>query len=188
MKLSLPFRMIFVMVLITAASGFVLSGVWSVSVDKIRFNEKLMVEEALTDMNPTKARYEIVSLAEGVEVFKCFDAADVHLSYFFLASGNGFQDKIKLAVTMDPQLERMLGMRVLEQKDTPGLGAKITEPVFTDKFTGLATQVGAPLTCIKVPADKIKGEVQAITGATISSKAVLIIINEKLSQLRKAGL
>lgn len=60
------------------------------------------------------------------------------------------------------------GLKVLSHSETPGLGAKSTEPAFYEQFTG---KTSAPLTVIKsgTPGDS---DIQAITSATITSTAV----------------
>ena len=69
-------------------------------------------------------------------------------------------------------LFRSLGMKVLGHKETPGLGDKIEQPPFTDQFLDART----PLRSVKAtPAQP--GEIQTVTGATISSRTVVTIIN-----------
>lgn len=65
------------------------------------------------------------------------------------------------------------GMKVLSHSETPGLGAKSTDPSFSDQFKGKK----APLTVIKsgTPGES---DIQAITSSTITSKAVTSGVNE----------
>jgi len=85
-------------------------------------------------------------------------------------------------IGLDCDLKKITGMRVLEQVETPGLGTKVTEESFTNQFIGLVTE--PIIKCIKGAKATNTNEVEAITGATISSKAVLRIINDGLSELR----
>jgi electron transport complex protein RnfG len=71
-------------------------------------------------------------------------------------------------------------MIVLEQLETPGLGAEIDGEKFVSQFRGLATR--PPISYVKGKAPEKDNEVQAITGATISSKAVVDIINKTIKQ------
>ncbi|MFC1485066.1 FMN-binding protein [bacterium] len=182
-KLSL--KMIFVMVVITSISGLVLSGVWSISVKKIRKNETIKIEQALYEINPNAESFEIVKKNEQ-EIYKCLDADGNLIAYFFLAQGNGFQAPIKIAASTNPSWTQILGIRILEQSETPGLGAKITEQSFFEKFSALSLAKSS-IKCIKEKADKSKSEIRAITAATISSKAVVKIINKKIKELKQAG-
>lgn len=96
----------------------------------------------------------------------------------------GFQDVIRLLFGYHPGSGEVLGMTVLESKETPGLGDKIEkDSAFVRAFRGVA----APLTGVKP--DRATGaeqEVVMITGATISSWAVIDIINHRLGALGPA--
>jgi len=98
------------------------------------------------------------------------------------AAKPGFQDKVSLIFGFDPASGTLRGMRVLENKETPGLGDRIEkDPAFAQGFTGRT----APIVGIK--GGKGTGgpaEVDMITGATISSRTVIAAINEALARVR----
>ena len=75
-------------------------------------------------------------------------------------------------------------MKVLESKETPGLGDKIEkDSTFVEAFEG----VGAPIVGVKKGRESgAHEEVVMITGATISSRAVIDIINHRVDALRGA--
>ena len=90
---------------------------------------------------------------------------------------------IRLIFGYDPGSGEVLGMKVLESKETPGLGDKIEkDSSFVAEFAG----VEAPLVGVK-PGNAAGGEdeVVMITGATISSRAIIDIINHRLEGLRE---
>jgi electron transport complex protein RnfG len=95
----------------------------------------------------------------------------------------GFQDVVQLIFGYDPQTATLLGMKVLESKETPGLGDKIfKDQSFVDQFFAGPRP---PLVAVKAGAGKGRpNEIDAITGATISSKAVIDIINHALQEWR----
>ena len=112
------------------------------------------------------------------------------LGYALPYEGNGFQGKIRLMVGVTNDLGKVVGLRVLEQVETPGLGTKIvTDPSdkanpewFPGQFNGVIT---SPLiTVVKNAKPSKDSEIMAITGATISSKAVVDIINSGIKELR----
>jgi electron transport complex protein RnfG len=91
----------------------------------------------------------------------------------------GYQDVISLIFGYDPGSGEVLGMRVLESKETPGLGDKIfKDSSFVAEFRG----VEAPVEGVKDGGDEAD-EVDMITGATISSEAVIDIINMRVDAL-----
>jgi electron transport complex protein RnfG len=96
------------------------------------------------------------------------------------AAAAGFQDVISLIYGFDPTSGSLTGMKILSSKETPGLGDKIEKDhAFVAQFDAVAT----PLVAVKRTTGA-PGEIDAITGATISSRAVVRIINESLARLR----
>lgn len=84
-------------------------------------------------------------------------------------TGYGGNIELLVGLGIDGQLERLL---VLSQTETPGLGANIT----TDKFIAQPALYGSKNQNFKLTKDG--GKVQAVTGATISSRAVLNGVNQ----------
>lgn len=97
-------------------------------------------------------------------------------------SGQGYADKIELLIGVDAAAQTITGLFVLGQKETPGLGSKISEPAWRGQFVGKRT--GQSLEAIKTKASK-PNEIIAITGATISSRSVCDIVNQSLGDLRQ---
>lgn len=94
---------------------------------------------------------------------------------------SGFQDVIMVIFGYDPFNGLLSGMKILDSKETPGLGDKIFKDMdFVNQFfAGPAT----PLLGVKQGAGKGQpNEIDMITGATISSKAVIGIINHALEE------
>ena len=113
------------------------------------------------------------------------------------AQGQGFQDVIKVIYGYAPDSEQVVGMRVLESKETPGLGDKIgLDPAFLANFQDLDVRLDGDgkklrqtLKVVKQGTRAEKWEIDAITGATISSKAIGRMMNEstatRLPQVRR---
>jgi electron transport complex protein RnfG len=93
---------------------------------------------------------------------------------------SGFQDIVLVIYGFEPETGVVLGMKVLESKETPGLGDKIfKDQDFVDQFFA---RPQTPLIAIKAGSGKGRpGEIDAITGATISSKVVVSIINNGIA-------
>jgi electron transport complex protein RnfG len=76
------------------------------------------------------------------------------------------------------------GMKILSQAETPGLGAKITEVKYGDKWPWFQHQfIGKKGDNLQV--DKDGGEIKSVTGATISSRAVTKAVREGVLKLEK---
>jgi len=97
------------------------------------------------------------------------------------AKGQGYADKIELLLGVDPSLKTITGLFVLDQKETPGLGNKIIFEDWRSQFLNKKTDT--PLSVTKEGATKAH-EIDSITGATISSRAVCSIINSTVKDLR----
>jgi len=101
------------------------------------------------------------------------------------ASGQGFADIVKVLYGYDPVCQCIVGFKVLATKETPGLGDKIeTDPAFVANFEALDVSLSADGTTLANPVVFAKPgqktnpwEVEGITGATITSKAVQNLIN-----------
>lgn len=114
----------------------------------------------------------------------------------FQAIGNGFQSKLKILVGMDLEMKNILSIKILEQMETPGLGTKIeTDPSdkenpgwFYKQFAGIQLS-SKEITYVKnepvKDENKAGAQIVAITGATISSVAVVDIINDAIAKNRK---
>jgi electron transport complex protein RnfG len=96
-------------------------------------------------------------------------------------AGQGYADKIEMLIGLDPMIEKITGIFVLDQKETPGLGNKIVTNEWRSQF--LAKSTAQPLATVKGKASA-GNEIDAITGATISSKAVTDIVNAAVHNLR----
>jgi Na+-translocating ferredoxin:NAD+ oxidoreductase subunit G len=120
-------------------------------------------------------------------IFAGYDAAGHTVGYAVVAAAAGFADVITLIYGYDPTTDRVLAMKVLDNKETPGLGDRIVkDSSFVNSFRGKS----APLHGAKKGSSKgSKNDVDLITGATISSRTVVAIINrsiERVSPLLKA--
>ena len=97
------------------------------------------------------------------------------------ASGQGYADKIELLFGLDPAAEKFTGLFILGQKETPGLGNKIIEKQWRGQFIKKSTD--RRLTVVK-GVSKASHEIDAITGATISSRSVTNIINNSVADIK----
>jgi electron transport complex protein RnfG len=118
------------------------------------------------------------------KVYLGYDDAGDAVGFAVTGGEPGFQDVIQLIFGYDAGQGRLLGMKVLESKETPGLGDKIIKDAdFVGEFQGVA----APIVGVKQGAGSgADNEVDMITGATISSRTVIGIINHRLDALGSA--
>jgi len=175
-------QMLLVLTIIGIVSGGLLSEVSNWAKPKIAHHRKVETEKAIFKVQPEAKSYEDMS-AGGYELYKVFNEKKDFIGYALPYEGNGFQGKIRLMVGIDNKLESMKGLEVLEQVETPGLGTKVTESDFTKQFIEL--KAVPKIEWVKGAEPDQPNEIQAITGATISSKSVVEIINAGIDKLRK---
>ncbi|MBN1124822.1 MAG: FMN-binding protein [Sedimentisphaerales bacterium] len=125
-----------------------------------------------------------------VQVKKALDADDKLVGWAFTVEGSGFADKIRLVLAVDTKFKKLKGYDVLFSNETPGFGDKIKKDFFKNQFHGAPVK---EYTLTKIGDDKaIDDQIVAISGATVSSEAVVKTINTYLIQvqegLRKQGL
>ncbi len=109
-------------------------------------------------------------------IYGGYGAGGEFLGYAIPGEAPGYQDIIKLLHGFDPARRRVIGMEVLESRETPGLGDRIyKDPDFVGTFRDLAIEPEIELVTDGADADN---QVDGITGATISSRAVVRIINQ----------
>ncbi|MBR9989865.1 MAG: FMN-binding protein [Gemmatimonadetes bacterium] len=115
-------------------------------------------------------------------VWAGYDGNGRLIGYALMAGEPGFQDVIRIMFGYDLAADRVLGMRVLESKETPGLGDLIEkDSVWVAQFDA----AGVPLIQTKPGGGTgDPREVETITGATISSRVVIGTINRRIEQMR----
>ena len=116
------------------------------------------------------------------EIKKARDKDGNIVGWAFIAEGAGFQDKIRLVVALDKEFDEMEGFGVLFSNETPGFGDKMKEDKFRDQFVGAPAE---DFTLLKTgDRGKIDCEIIAITGATVTSDAVVDILDNYIEQVR----
>jgi len=101
---------------------------------------------------------------------------------FAIAGGEpGYQDIISAIYGFDAGQEMVIGFKVLDSKETPGLGDKIFKDAdFQTNFSAL--KVSPEIEAVKKGEKKTENQVEAISGATISSKAIVRLLNNSMAQ------
>jgi Na+-translocating ferredoxin:NAD+ oxidoreductase RnfG subunit len=95
----------------------------------------------------------------------------------FIASGTGYVGNIKILVVIDNVERKTLGVRILEQGDTPLYADPIQESWFTDRFKGL--ELLEYLKLVVLDPQK-PTEIVQVTGASVSSQAVVNNVNSAI--------
>jgi len=191
--MSLSSRMVIVLTSVGIISGGFLASVGHLTKERIALNKQIQIEGAITAVVPGTINSQKLYEEKGFIIYGGKDSKGGLLGYAIYTSGTGFQDKIELMYGTNPSLTMINCLTILEQKETPGLGAKITDKKSflrywenRDSSGSLRLHKPAALS----PEELSQTEVNTITGATISSDKVLQIVNlslDKLRNLKKEG-
>lgn len=174
-------HMILTLTLVGVLSSGALVGVYNYTSPRIEANKKKALEEAIFQVLPEAADFESIS-RDKMEIYRGIDSSGKTVGYAFVGEGPGYQGTIRVMIGVDPDIRRTLGIQILESVETPGLGQKITTLSFRRQFENL--DVRSPVQLVKKEVTG-EGQVQAITGATISSQAVVDIVNSTTARVRK---
>lgn len=171
-------KMIIVLTGVMVLSGLVLAGTFASLTDRIEANRIAALYASLERILPgTDPVYEELDV-EGPTIYRATDAGDI-TGYAVRVQTQGYGGTITMLVGVSPDLETIRGVEFVEQVETPGLGGRITEPEFRRQFADL--DADEPITYVlNVEPDREENEVQAISGATITSRAVVRGINATL--------
>ncbi len=178
------------MLLLTVVFIAIVSGIYLATREKVVRNEQLYLKRAVLSAagltvpkNPAdqealyNSRIREVLDKQGTLRYYTVSANGTTTGYVFPAAGPGLWGEIDAVVGFDASLSRLTGVDFTKQNETPGLGARISEDWFKNQFKGKT----GPFT--RVPeGTKSTSPTQfdAITGATITSRAVQQILNKTI--------
>lgn len=161
--------------------ALLLAGTQTTLQGRINENKTKALNEAIANVVPNVASADELDI-EGNKVFKCLGADKQIVGWAIQAAGTGFVDKITLVVGLSADAATITGLKVIDNVETPGLGNKIASTAWPDQYKQLdATRA---VEVIKGTADKSNNEIQAITGATWSSRYVTDIVNDVANRVR----
>jgi len=174
-------RFIATLMLVCAAAALVLGITHSVTKPLIASQEAKETKRALESVVPGADEYKHKALMDN-EYYEAYKA-DKPVGYVLHAKGRGYAGSILMLIGIDTD-GRITGLEILSQNETPGLGAKCievkrgqTEPWFLKQFIG------------KDASSLSLKNIEAITGATITSDAIIKAAKEEvgrfLSSIRK---
>ena len=196
------FRMIRTLGVIAMLSGLLVVLVFQYTKPIIAENQRIAIEKAVFRVVPGASKRVDVVLgesgvtapgegAEGEKVYLAFDDAG-ELKGVALASGaQGYQDIVKLLYGYDPECACIRGIKILKMTETPGLGDKIAfDPVFLQNFEALDASLNETgdalahaIVAVKSGKKQNAWEVDAISGATISSVAVAKALDRSMQRM-----
>ncbi len=153
---------------------------------RIRHNQEIIMRESVAQLLPGIQKQIIYGIepsgnltilpglqGEGPRLFAGYDGSGRFLGVVIETSDRGYADVITAMYAYDPDRKIVTGFKVVDMKETPGLGSRITtDPEFNANFKALDASEQHPIATVKHGSKKNPWEIDAISGATISSRAV----------------
>lgn len=181
--------------LVSVLCGVLIVGANLLTMERIRANQEIIMRDSIAQLLPGAVKQVAYGVqpdgglarlagldAKGPRIFAGFDKSGKLLGVVFEASERGYADKISAMYAYDPARKVIVGFTVVEMKETPGLGDKInTDPAFLANFKNL--DASRPIVTVKNGAKKNPWEIDAISGATISSRAVGRMLQKSVAQM-----
>jgi electron transport complex protein RnfG len=188
--MNLTTRMIVVLTVLTMVVGGLLSYWDGFTRPRIEAYRLEQLKLAIAEVLPAYDKYDEIK-ADGMVLYVGKNATESEpVGIAFEAIGNGFQGKISIMVGISVDFKTINAIKILEQLETPGLGTKIVsdpsnkqDPYwFSNQFKGL---LSVPMIeVVKNIKPSKPNEIQAITGATISSRSIATILNDQIKKAK----
>ncbi|MFL1013098.1 FMN-binding protein [Flavisericum labens] len=196
-------KMLLAMVGIGIISALLIVSTFELTLPRVQRLKAEALEKAIFEVLPgtisTRAfgvntSGELFKMQEGnkneTTVYAGYDKNGNIIGYAIEASGQGYADIIRILYGYEPDKEILIGFQVLESKETPGLGDKIEkEEQFLNNFKALDVSLSSSgelqnkVITVKQGEKQNPWEIDGITGATISSRAIGNIIGTSTAEL-----
>ncbi len=170
------------LLIVALCCALILAVIYHNTAPRIEEQKKMLLERSLNSVLSAH-RYE--KYENGMVYFEAYDKEGIVVGWCLSLSGKGYGGDINLLVGLDTN-EKITGVKVLEHKETPGLGSQIsdlkygqTEPAFLSQFKD---KIVEDIVLVK---GETEDNIQAITGATISSRAVVDGVRQGVEEFLK---
>ncbi|MCK4653475.1 MAG: FMN-binding protein, partial [Candidatus Cloacimonetes bacterium] len=127
------FKLGFVLLVITVIASGVLAYINSITKPIIEENQRKAKEEARMEVLPEAATFDSISYLNEETVYIGKNEEGNIVGYTFVASLYGYSSDVKTMVGVTPDL-KVNRIKIIEQKETPGLGANCEKPEFQQQF------------------------------------------------------
>lgn len=168
-----------ILCVITLVAGFLLGATYFVTKEPIAeqkiIQRDMALENVMSDASFEAIELDISSYPMVQNIFKALKDGETKGYAFKLLTKEGYGGNIELVVGISTE-GKITGVDIIKQSETPGLGAKADDAFFKDEFV---EKDATSLTVVKGSASS-ESEITAISGATITSRAVTNAVNEAI--------
>ena len=176
-----------ILLLVTAIAGAALSMVNAITKPRIEEQKRLVTIRALQAALPIVESKLIEPITEDDKISFYIGYTDTQKvdidGYAFVAKGQGYSSIIETMVGIDTT-GKIMGIKIMQQVETPGLGTKIEEVRYGESSSWFQDQF-LNRVADELAVDKDGGDIISVTGATISCRAVATSIKKGLGELEE---
>ena len=190
-----PWRLVATLGIFGALAGFLIVFSYVGTQPRIKAHKAEVLRQAIQEVLKAPARFDTLYVVDGAlsedlpagqnadlvdQIYPGYRDDGSQVGFAIQSAEFGFQDLVRVIFGYDPAAKTIIGMLVLESKETPGLGDKIMkDPEFVAEFDGALV----PIVGVKAGSGSGgRDEIDMITGATISSRAVIRIIENAIGR------
>jgi len=154
-----------------------LSYVYNLTLDPIERQKRKTQEAAMKEVFPGASQYKEMQTEKTGSVVSVYEALSDKIlkGYVVQLSPKGYSGNVDLIVGISLSENKITGMRVMRHTETPGLGALAVKEDFYRRYNNLEL---APLSVVRT--NPGRHEIQAITSATITTRAITGAVNEAI--------
>lgn len=169
-----------ILLLITGIAGLLLGGAYEITKAPIAASIEADKQAAMKEILPmadefSKADVKIEGNKKIFEVNAGLKGTKI-TGYAIKVAPKGYSGPVEIMVGISNE-GKVTGIKILSHTETPGLGANAPNPKFSDQYKDKPTK--DKLQVVKTVPSK-ENQIQAITGATITSKAVTLGVNDAI--------
>jgi electron transport complex protein RnfG len=192
--------------LVSAICGLIIVGSYELTLPAVKENKRIALERAVFKVVPSAksvAAYyampggDVVAAGEGdtppgaIKFYAAYDEAGKLAGVAAEASAKGYADEVRIMFGYQADCQCVTGIGVVSMRETPGIGDKIrSDKEFLANFRALDVKVNADMTALVNEVKTVKHgtknqpwQIDAISGATVTSRAVGRGINEAAQAL-----
>ncbi len=170
-------KMILVLFFVCIISAISLSFLYTYTKPKIEKNLFAKELKLKSEIIPQAEEFKKINVENFYDIEECYDKEKNFVGILIKSSCKGYAGEIEYIVAITTEsVPRIINLKIISHKETPGLGANVQKENFLSKFKLKSANE------IFLKKDNINGKIDAISGATITSRAITNSVRELLSK------
>jgi electron transport complex protein RnfG len=175
--------------IVAAVCGLLIVIAYESTLPAVTANRKAALDRAVFKVVPGAARVRELRL--GAPVYAGYDESGLLRGIAIEGAARGYADMVRVLYGYDAGCQCIVGFAVLQTRETPGIGDKIShDREFLKNFEALDARLNAagtalahPIVAVRHGAKSEAWQVDTISGATVTSRAAARAVNDSAQQV-----